>query len=643
MDEINFLSGGQGDLGGKKKKKEEEKIEWKEPTKEERADKIDLSKDSGAAKAADWFKFLKKEVPGADQDKKILTGQPDGRNGLTDIKKIKSAREDLINIIKTEEKRKPIQKEKPPKKEKSSFFAWFNGLFRHKEKINGGFLKDYQTVVHQEEKKIIEPVMPKFEEKKKEIVLPPPPPVQVKEKPVVLKVEKALGAENRLKKLFKKIFAQKEKKPAQEIKKEAEVVIKKEEKKEEKVPKEIVKPKEEGQKETPHILKTNLAEGEIFLFFNWKKNVSVLLFSVMAACLLLFAAYEGLIFWEKQVEEIESESIVGDLNRMDKSIKQFERKVADVLFFQKKLELAGELLNNHIYWANFLNFFSEITIPGIEYTRTIGGESGVNKYAIDAKAKDFKTILTQVNLMRLNDYIKKVEVKGGKMSVEKEKKEEEKKEEEAKKEEKSIGNKIDFKLEFEIDPIIFLKGPIIKDIEPKEGAVGQYVTIYGINFRDYDEDESEIKFYNSDDDIYEDADSDFLSPCKDNWWHNSYIVAKVPKIKPGNWLIAVVNGEGEVKFSIPFKVNEDAPGPGICFISPDYGSEDEIVNIYGEGFGDKEGFGGAEYYDNKFGKIISWSDERIKSQTPSQAGTGALRIEIDSGAKSNGLIYKRLD
>lgn len=561
MDGINFLSGGQGDLGEKKKKKEKEKIEWKEPTKEERADKIDLSKDSGAAKAADWFKFLKKEVPGAGQDKKISTGQPDGRNGLTDIKKIKSAREDLINIIKA------------------------------------------------------------------------------KEKPVVLKAEKALGAEGWLKKLFKKIFVQKEKKLAQEIKKETEAVIQKEEKKEEKVSKEIIEPKEEGQKEAPHILKTNLAEGEISLFFNWKKNVSVLLFSVMVVCLLLFAAYEGLIFWGKQQEDIgQSKYLPVDLSELDKSIKQFERKVADVLFFQKKLELAGELLNNHIYWANFLDFFSEITIPGIEYTRTIGGESNASKYAIDAKAKDFKTILTQVNLMRLNDYIKKVEVKGGKMSVEKEAKEEDKKEEE-----KSIGNKIDFKLEFELDPIIFLKGPIIKDIEPKEGAVGQYVTVYGINFRDYDEDESEIKFYNSDDDIYEDADSDFLSPCKDNWWHNSYIVAKVPKIKPGNWLITVVNGEGEVKFSTPFKVNEGARGPGICFISPDYGSEDEIVNIYGEGFGDKEGFGGAEYYDNKFGKIISWSDERIKSQTPSQAGTGALRIEIDSGAKSNGLIYKRLD
>jgi hypothetical protein len=597
MDGINFLLNGKGDFDGKKKKKEEEKIEWKEPT-EERADKIDLSKNLGAKKAVGWFKFSKKETTQSDQDKKIINDKSGDKSVLADIKKIKSTREYLPRIINTTD----ISSRMNEPKDHKGKYPQHHG--------REGMVRGLLSIIKAEEKK----------------------------KLIAPKVEQRAIKESWLKAFFKKIFGEKEKKSVGKEKAEISAEFKKTEEPK-KISEEIIKIKQASQEEPPHILKTNLAEGEIPLFFNWKKNLAGFFFSVMAACLLLFAAYQGLIFWEKQQEDIgQNKYLSVDLSKLDKSIKQFERSVEEVLFFQKKLVLAGELLNNHIYWANFLDFFSEITVPGIEYTRTIGGESGVTKYAIDAKAKDFKTILTQVNLMRLYDYIKKVEVKGGKMSAKEKTKEENKKEEE-----KSIGNKIDFKLEFELDPIIFFKGPIIKDIEPKEGAAGQYITIYGINFRDYDEDESAVKFYNSDDETYEDARIDFLSPCKNNWWHNSYIVVKVPDIKPGNWLVAVVNGEGEIKFSVPFKVNKGAPGPGICFISPDYGSEDQVVNIYGEGFGDEEGTGGAEYYDNAFGEIISWSDKEIKSRTSSRAQTGALKIEIDSGAKSNGLIYKRLD
>lgn len=462
MADINFLSDNNNGHEEKdeKDKKTEQEIEWTRPSKEKIVSSSISVENNNGKKKSGWFLFAKKEkkTPAVD------SGKEDALDKFLDRDRIRKSRAEVLKLIK--EKETVQTKEKKIKIKKQIDFSWLKNFFKRKEKSekkiknkdekekkypllsrlhgsggragDGG--KQSLPIRHEAVKEKIK--KPNWLEKlfnswraflanrrkvviKKEMPLPAPKsakqPVHIKEDNN-FKVKKQSWLDRlieswraflakREKDVLKKESAIFTKKQSVEIKASVPLMPKKEEEKEEEEEKE----KETEEWKNPKILETNLIKGELTTFFNWKKGVALLSIYIFVACLVIAASYGGLVFWgeKKKGAEIIISNKLDDLNT---KIKPLEEEAEKIIITQKRIAAAAGLLNGHIYWTNFFKFLEENTLAEIYY---LGGFSGDNKgeYSLSASAKDFRSILEQVNLLRANEYVSDVSVNGGNVSV----------------------------------------------------------------------------------------------------------------------------------------------------------------------------------------------------------------------------------
>ena len=589
MDEINFLSD-KSDKKRKKEKRDESRMEWSEPVKEKINIQSELMSLAKPGKLSGWFalsKKGKKEPPAP-----IETS---GKSESFNKKKIEFSRQEVLKAIEENGSRKVMEE---PAKEKE--------LKQDKPRTRRGELRMRGLLWWA---KLWGKKSREAEKGKREIFKPP-------------RVDKIINknGENGV----AAVSLKDEEKPIIEIKKKAEKkaslsALNKENKKE---------------WESSHILETNLIKGEFVAFFQLKKNLIFLSVFIIFACLTVAGIYGGLTFWDKQKKQpvvVNSEKI----DNLNKAIGQLEEEIKQMSMLEDNLKLASQLLGKHIYWTNFFKFLEDINIPNVSYDAISFNNSG--EYSFSARTKNFRAILDQVNIIRLNEYVKEVKVSGGKVSVGQDAG---KKSESQKKGEETTG--VDFTLKFSIDPVLFTKGPRISNIEPLQGAVGRYITIAGINFRPYDKSKSFVKFYDGQAKTFTLADINFPKECQNDWWRNSYIIVKVPSLMPGNWRVIVANEEGETEYSADFQVTAGSPGPGVCLLDPSYGFEEQVIDVYGDNFGQEQGFGAVEYYGGEAGKITYWSNQKITVEAPIKVQSGPLKIKANLGGLSNSLFYKRL-
>ena len=170
---------------------------------------------------------------------------------------------------------------------------------------------------------------------------------------------------------------------------------------------------EEQEWENPNILETNLIKNEIVSFFDWQKGAISLIIACVLPCFIIAVIYGFLFSWEKKMN-YQNQDIVGKINTADQQIKELEMTVKNILFFQKKLKFAAQLLDSHIYWTNFFNFLENYTLENVFYDGFAGDTSG--NYSLTAKTKDFWTIAQQIKAMRANNNVSYVNVGGGKSS-----------------------------------------------------------------------------------------------------------------------------------------------------------------------------------------------------------------------------------
>lgn len=161
-----------------------------------------------------------------------------------------------------------------------------------------------------------------------------------------------------------------------------------------------IKDKKEWKEE--EILETNLIKDEITVFFNWQKNIAILLIFVVLSALAVGVVYGGLSWWGSQKEK-ESQYFAERFIETDKEISRVEEEVKEILIFKKKLSLANSLLGQHIYWTNFFKFLEENTLADVYYLGFSGDNKG--KYNMSVNAKDFNVIQAQVKQMLSSEYV----------------------------------------------------------------------------------------------------------------------------------------------------------------------------------------------------------------------------------------------
>lgn len=175
---------------------------------------------------------------------------------------------------------------------------------------------------------------------------------------------------------------------------------------------------ESEERESSNVLKTNLIQGEVVSFFDWRNALTMTLLFVGLGILVVGLIYASLFVWERYKKE-QSEIITESFIEMQRQIVQMQEDIEDISGLQKKLELANTLINQHVYWTNLFKFLEDYTLSEVSYADFRGDLSG--RYSLPAKANNFYIIAEQVKAFRKNEYIKEVSVSGGEKSTDSDK------------------------------------------------------------------------------------------------------------------------------------------------------------------------------------------------------------------------------
>lgn len=184
------------------------------------------------------------------------------------------------------------------------------------------------------------------------------------------------------------------------------------------------------------ILETNLVNKEIVSFFEWKKNISFLIFCLVLTGLIISFPLISLSASEKK-ERAKNQEARANYDFIMAKINSKKGISGEISDFQKTLKTTSDLFNKHIYWTNFLRFLEANILKNVYLISFAGDTSG--KYKISARAQDFGSIVDQIDVLKNNKKVISATTQGGKLQVADDKK----------------TKNIDFDLELTVDPAIF--------------------------------------------------------------------------------------------------------------------------------------------------------------------------------------------
>jgi len=181
--------------------------------------------------------------------------------------------------------------------------------------------------------------------------------------------------------------------------------------------------------------------------------------------------------------------------------------------------------------------------------------------------------------------------------------------------------------------------PRIDYIDPGTGRRGDYITIYGSNFGAKP---GQVTFNPGG----FPADVAFPKGCE-NYWHDTYIVAKVPPLAAiaPNQVTVTTAAPAQTSDPADFTVAAGLPGPGVCSMKPRNGEVGQVVDLIGERFGTWGGSSATEFFNvaqSTTTASTNWNpgnNGKIKTDVPTGAETGPFVVINSAGTKSNSLNF----
>lgn len=158
------------------------------------------------------------------------------------------------------------------------------------------------------------------------------------------------------------------------------------------------------------VLATDLIKGEIITFFDWKKNIIILIFFILLSGLILAGSYQALDVWEKSRQQ-QIRDFTEKFRTLSVDIRQAEKDTRRILFLQKKLEAVKTLLAEHVYWTNFFKFLEEDTLADVYYSGFSGDTKG--NYVMPATTKNFDMIAQQIKTFEADEAVRRAVTSGG--------------------------------------------------------------------------------------------------------------------------------------------------------------------------------------------------------------------------------------
>jgi len=193
-----------------------------------------------------------------------------------------------------------------------------------------------------------------------------------------------------------------------------------------------------GSLQNPRILEVNLVKDEVLVFFDWRKNLSLLFLVLCIAALLVTEIYFGLDWWQGQ-EAARSQTLQDQAVKTGEEVSALKKKISAPLIYKAKSAAFGQLLDNHVYWTNFFNWLEKNTLSSVRYKDFSGGIDGI--YILTATAQSYADVSWQAKAF-LNDPItKEVSVVQAESSQKA----------------KDEAGEVSFKINLQVNPVVFRK------------------------------------------------------------------------------------------------------------------------------------------------------------------------------------------
>jgi len=162
------------------------------------------------------------------------------------------------------------------------------------------------------------------------------------------------------------------------------------------------------------ILDVNLVRDEIVKFFDWQKNILILIICIFSSLFIISFIYWGISFWGSRIDYIKDPYLVQNYYKLNREVRDLNDEIENILAFKKKLSIIEILLDKHIYWTNFFEFLEENTLSDVHFTRFSGGVGG--SYTLSAYSNDFDAIDAQIKKFLANDNVNNAHVDSGVVS-----------------------------------------------------------------------------------------------------------------------------------------------------------------------------------------------------------------------------------
>jgi hypothetical protein len=145
--------------------------------------------------------------------------------------------------------------------------------------------------------------------------------------------------------------------------------------------------------EKSNILEINLVKDQINVYFDWYKNIAMLVVFVFLSAVLVAEIYLALSWWQS-----ENDSAVGQEEQrfieLSEETREIRAQAEEALTFQTKLNRANYILDNHLYWSNFFNYLEKNTLENVQYKSFEGDILG--NFTIPAVSNNFPSLGQQI-------------------------------------------------------------------------------------------------------------------------------------------------------------------------------------------------------------------------------------------------------
>ena len=115
--------------------------------------------------------------------------------------------------------------------------------------------------------------------------------------------------------------------------------------------------------------------------------------------MLVAEIYFGLDWWQNQ-EMVKTQKTVVEVAKLNKEIATLNNQANEAFKYKDKVFVLTGLLNNHVYWSNFLTWLEKNTLSSVQYDGLSGNVSG--NYSFTVTSKTYADVSWQVKAF-LND------------------------------------------------------------------------------------------------------------------------------------------------------------------------------------------------------------------------------------------------